>query len=111
MNNGVSGVSQAIVIVLAQAKESIGKVAPKNPDAGLQKLVEAPEVHVELHGLPEAHLGFMRILATNQEIQAGIVLLKKIGGDVRADVAGRAGQENRHVAPLVPVLTVSLGSG
>jgi hypothetical protein len=34
------------------------------------------------------------------------VFLEKIGGDVRADVSGRSGQENRHVAPLVPVLMV-----
>jgi hypothetical protein len=34
------------------------------------------------------------------------VLFKEIGGDVRADVSGRSGQENRHVAPLVPVLMV-----
>ena len=33
------------------------------------------------------------------------MLLQQVGGDVRADVSGRSGQEYRHVAPLVPVLT------
>jgi hypothetical protein len=35
------------------------------------------------------------------------VILQKVRGNVRADVSGRTGQEYRHVAPLVPVLTVS----
>jgi hypothetical protein len=36
---------------------------------------------------------------------------QQIGGDVRADISGRAGQEYRHVAPSVPVFTASPLSG
>jgi hypothetical protein len=40
------------------------------------------------------------------------VALKKIGGDMGADVSGRSGQEYRHVAPLVlPARTVSMLAG
>jgi hypothetical protein len=39
------------------------------------------------------------------------VALKEIGGDMRADVSGRSGQEYRHVAPLVPVFTASPVAG
>jgi hypothetical protein len=39
------------------------------------------------------------------------VSFEKIGGNVRADVPGRPGQEYRHVAPLVPVFTASPFAG
>jgi hypothetical protein len=35
------------------------------------------------------------------------VVLQQISGDMSAYVSGRTGQEYRHVAPFVPVLTVS----
>jgi hypothetical protein len=35
------------------------------------------------------------------------MLVEQISGDMRADVPGPTGQENRHVAPFVPVFTAS----
>ena len=62
---------------------------------------------MQLQRLPQAHFGFVRIARAHQHIQRGAVVLQQISGDMSADVSGRAGQEYRHVAPFVPVLTVS----
>ena len=49
----------------------------------------------------------MRVACAHQQVQRRAVAVKQIGGDMCADVSGRSGQEYRHVAPLVPVFTVS----
>ena len=62
---------------------------------------------MQLRRAPESHRRFLRILAANQKIQAGAMCLQQVGGDMRANVACRSGQEYRHVAPFVPVFMVS----
>jgi len=107
MNDGIAGVNQSIVIVPTQAEVRIGNIPAKDPDSCLQILIETRKAHVQLQGLPQAYFGFVRVARADQHIQRGAVVLQKISGNMSADVSGRAGQEYRHVAPFVPVLTVS----
>ena len=62
---------------------------------------------MQLQRAPQAPLRFLRITRPHQHVQRGAVAFQQIGGDMRADVSGRSGQEYRHVAPLVPVFTAS----
>src|SRR5271170_6582957 len=98
---------QAIVVVPRQSKLRAGEVSAKNSHSRLQVLVKPGKIQVQLQCLPEANFGLMSIARADQQIQRRSMLFQKIGGDVCADVSGRPGQEYRHVAPLVPVRTVS----
>ena len=108
MNDRIGRLDQLAVFVVGQTKLCPGEIAAENFYARMQTIEEAGEIHVQLKRLPQAPFGFALVLGANQQIQRVFVAIQKIGGDVSADVSGRAGQEYRHVAPLVPVLTVSL---
>src|SRR6185312_1297232 len=107
VNDRISGVDQSIVIVARESETFVGQVTAKNPNPRLQVLVERFEIEMQLKCVPEAVFSLMRITRANQQVQGRTVLVYQISGDVSADVAGGSGQEYRHVAPLVPVLTVS----
>ena len=108
---GVSGMDQAIVVIPIQTKLRSREIAGEDADAGLQVLVEARKVEVQLHRIPQATGSFLRVLAAYEEVQAGTVAFQQIGRHVRANVAYRSGQEYRHVAPLVAVFIVSPSGG
>ena len=111
MNNRIRGVHQAVVLVATQAETGRSQVSAENAYSSLKKLVEARKLQVQLQRLPEAQFGIARVASPHQQVQRGTVALQQVGGDVRPDVSGRAGQEYRHVAPLVPVLTASPFAG
>ncbi len=111
MDHRIRGVNQAIVIVVGEAKVRRSQVAAKNSHPGLEVFVESRELQMQLQRLPQPARRFLRIAGANQQVQRSAVLLQQVGGDVRADVSGGTGQEYRHVAPLVPVLTTSPFSG
>src|ERR1035441_1506877 len=72
------------------------------------------ERHVQMEGIPKPQLRIARITTAHQHIHSRIVLAEQVGSDMRADVAGRSGQEYRHVAPFVPVFMpfpFSVGAG
>src|SRR6266571_2311119 len=102
---------QAIVFVAVKSKAGRREVAAENSHLRLQVLVKSAELQMQLHGAPQAQLGFLRITGTHQQVQSGTVALKQIGGNMCADVSGRSSQEYRHVAPLVPVFTASPFAG
>jgi hypothetical protein len=79
-----------------EAEAGEGEVAEVEVAAGADELEEALEAHVELHGLPQALLGLGRRLGADQEGEAVVVALEQAGGDVGADVAGGAGEEDGH---------------
>ena len=107
MDHGIGRVNQTIVVVAVQAELRRREVPRKNPDAGLEILVEAWEVHVQLHSVPQAERGFLRVFPAHQHVQGRAMRVQQVGRDMRANVARRSGQEYRHVAPFVPVFTVS----
>src|ERR1700730_151268 len=111
MDHGICGVDQAIIIVGGQAKARHREITAKDPQAGLEMLIKSREIQVQWPGLQQAVRSFLRVAGADQQVQRSTVLLEQVGGNVRADVSGRTGQEYRHVAPLVPVLTTSPFSG
>src|ERR1700730_12113484 len=107
MDHGICSVDQAIIIVGGEAKARRSEITAKDPHAGLEMLIKSREIQVQLQSLPQAEGSLLRVAGADQQVQRSTVLLEQVGGDVRADVSGGTGQEYRHVAPLVPVLTTS----
>src|SRR5215468_4366419 len=70
-------------------------------------LIKAHKIHVQLDPTPQALRRLLRVLTAHEYIQRGAMRVQQVGRNVRADIARRSGQEYRHVAPLVPVFTVS----
>ena len=68
MNNGISGVDEAVVIVSREAEVFAGEIAAKNPHASLKMLIENREVEMQLQCLPEAEFGLMRIAGTDENV-------------------------------------------
>ena len=86
MNDRIGGVNQAIVVIAVQAKSRRGQVAGKNADPGLQVIVEAGKIQVQLqacHKRARPHVGPWRGSAGS----GGSVQFQQVGGDVRADVS------------------------
>ena len=50
--------------------------------------------------MPQAAARFLRIARSNQHVQRLCMSREEICRDMGADVAGRAGQKNRHVSWL-----------
>ena len=98
---------EPVIVVRGETEAFASQITAEDPDPGLEMLIETREVKMQLQRLPEPEFGLVRIAGANQHIQRCAMLFEQIGGDVAADVAGRAGQEYRHVAPLVPVLTAT----
>ena len=111
MDYGIGGVNQAVIIVCGEGKVRRGEITAKNPHASLKMLVKLRKIQVQLQTLPQSESRILLIAGTDQQIQRSAVLLQQIGGDVCADVSSGTGQENRHVAPFVPVLMISPFSG
>ncbi len=103
MNHRICRVHQSIVIRALQPKLRRRQVAPKNPYLCLKKFVKRRKRQMQLQSLPQTQLRLARIARAHQHIQHCIVLAQQICRNMRADVAGRSGQEYRHVAPFVPV--------
>ncbi len=111
MDDGIRRVNQPVVCIAIESELRRREVADKNSDARLQVFVKARKVHVQLHGLPQANFRVMRVFTAHQQVESCALLVEKIGRHMGADVSGGTGQEYRHVAPLVPVGTVSAPLG
>src|SRR5882762_9082222 len=107
MNHGVRRVNQPVIIVMTESEPRGCQISGKNSYSCLHIFIKEREVEVQLQRLPQPQLGFAQVTRPHQKVQGSAVILQQIGGDMRSDVAGRPGQEYRHVAPLVPVFTVS----
>src|SRR3979411_2114441 len=107
MNYGVRGVNEPVVVVGTKSEPRRCQISAKNSYPCLHIFIEGWKVEVKLKRLPQAEFGLAQVTRPHQKVQGSAVILQQIGGDMRSDVAGRPGQEYRHVAPLVPVFTVS----
>ena len=107
MNDRVSGFYKFALFIIGEAELRAGQIAAEDSDTRMKVVMETREIHVQLQTLPQPQFGFVLGLGPDQQIKRILVAIEKIGGDMSADVSGRAGQEYRHVAPSVPVLTAS----
>src|SRR5437773_5589231 len=69
MNDGISSVDQAIVVISRQSKALFRQVAAKNADTRLQVLVKRFEIEMQLKCAPEAVFSFMGITCAYQQVQ------------------------------------------
>ena len=111
MNHGVGGVNQPVIIVGTESEPRGCQVSAKHSYSGLHVFIKEGKVEVKLQRLPQPQLGFAQVTRPHQKVQGSAVILQQIGGHMGSDVAGRPGQEYRHVAPLVPVFAVSPFAG
>src|SRR5260370_8618920 len=85
-----------MVFVIGETKPLSGQVAAKNAHPGVQVFEEFRKWEVELEGSPKAQARFLFGSGANQEMQLVAVPGKKPRGKITAQVAGRAGYEDRH---------------
>src|SRR5713101_10170332 len=111
MNHGVGGVNQPVIIVGTESEPRGCQVSAKNSYSCLHIFIKERKVEVKLQRLPQTQLGLAQVTRPHQKVQGSAVILQQIGGHMGSDVAGRPGQEYRHVAPLVPVFAVSPFAG
>ena len=79
--------NEPVVVIAVQAELPSRQIAGENAYSRLQVLVELWKLQVQLHRTPKPHRRFLRVLAPNQQIQAGAMSVQQVGGDVRANVA------------------------
>src|SRR6266702_3641012 len=96
VNQGIRGVYQRMVFVIGETKPLSGQVAAKNAHPGAQVFEELRKCEVELEGSPKAQARFLFGSGANQEIQLVAVPGEESRGKITAQVAGRAGYEDRH---------------
>lgn len=91
MNDRISGFDQLRVIGVIQAKFRAGQIAAKDADTGFEEFVKAPEIQMQLQGLPESPLSFAPVFGAHQQVEVIRVLFKQERRHMRAHVTGRAG--------------------
>src|SRR6185369_15527448 len=93
MNDGVGRMDQTIVIFLVKTELLVCKITAIYANAGLQVFVKSLEIEMQLQRVPEALFRLVRIFSAHQHVNRGAEILQQVGGNMRADVSGRAGQE------------------
>ena len=111
MNHGVRSVNEPVIIIDTESEPRGCQVSAKNSYSGLHVFIKERKVEVKLQRLPQTQLGLAQVTRPHEKVQGSAVILQQIGGHMRSDVAGRPGQEYRHVAPFVPVFAVSPFAG
>src|SRR5580692_11681100 len=96
MNDGIGGVDQRVVFVVAEPEAFTRQIAAKNSHTRIEVLAKFSESEMELQRRPQSLARFFVALRANQEIQRVAVFGEQSRGDVAAQVSGRAGYEDRH---------------
>jgi len=96
MNDGVSGIDQGVVLVIRKAEALAGKVSAKNAHAGIEVVEEFGKLEMKLQRLPKALARFLLGIGAHQQIQRVAMVSQEPGDQVAAEIAGRAGYEDRH---------------
>ena len=68
---------------------------------GREMLAKRGKIEMQLQRLPQSPLGFAMVGGAHQKIQRFAVPFEKPRRQVGADIAGRAGQEDGHVAQVL----------
>ena len=102
MDHGVGGVRQTPVFGVVQTESRCGQITAKNRDPRAERFRERIAAHVQLQRAPQLAGRVGGIFRAHQHVQAlgvpTIGLRKQARRDMAADVAGRASQEECHVA-------------
>jgi hypothetical protein len=102
VNHGVGSFRETLVVRVVQTEPHVGQISAKNRDARGQRLGKGVALHVQLKRAPELAGRIGRILRAHQHVEPlgipTIGALKQARRDMAADVAGRASQEECHVA-------------
>src|SRR6267154_3700083 len=96
MNDGVGGVRKKGIVFLRQAEALGSQVPAKNMHAGIQVIEEFRKIKMKLQGPPQTFARFLFGAGTHQQIYWIAMLTQQPGNQVAAEIAGRAGYEDRH---------------
>src|ERR1700688_1314369 len=96
MNDGIGGVYKRVIVVVGQPESLAGKVSAKNTYSGIKVFEEFGKLEVQLQGLPEAFARFLLGARSHQQIQGVAIIPQQPGDQIAAEIAGRAGYEDRH---------------
>ena len=99
MQHRIGRRGQKLILAVRQTEMRSREVAAENPDAARREmLAKRGKIEMQLQGMPQSPLGFAHRRRAHQQIQRFAVLFEKPRREVRADIAGRAGQKDGHVA-------------
>src|SRR5216684_2157213 len=85
-----------MVFVIGETKTLAGEITAKNAHPRVQVFGEFEKLEMQLQRSPKPFARFLVSLGANQEIQPVVVLGEESRGKIAAQVAGRAGYEDRH---------------
>src|SRR6266446_2349203 len=85
-----------MVFVVGEAKTLAGEIAPKNAHSRVQVRREFWKIKMQLQRSPQPLAGLLLGFRANQKIQLVAVPGEESRGKITAQVAGRAGYEDRH---------------
>src|SRR5207245_3776215 len=89
---------QRVVIFIGQAKTFICQIAAKNKDTRLEMFEEFWEVKMQLKRSPKPLARFLFRFCSHQQVQLVAVSREKSRHHIAAQIAGRAGDEDRHIS-------------
>src|ERR1700720_1992768 len=96
MNYGIGRVRQRAVIIIRQSEALARKVAAKDTHARIDVIEKLWKIEMELQRLPQAFARFLFGVCTHQQIQRVAMITQQPGDQIAAEIAGRAGYEDRH---------------
>ncbi len=111
MNDRIRGLNEAIVAVIRQAEFFACQIAAKKRDSRFDGVAEPRKIEMNLNRAPKPLAGFAVIARTDEQIGLLRRVFQQIRENVRANVAGRAGQEYGHggwAFRTLPALLASL---
>ena len=96
VDQGVGRVDKIAILVVGKAKALVGQITSKDAHTCVEKLDKFRKLKMKLKRSPEAFASFLLRLGADQEVEGITVAAEETGGEVAAQVAGRAGYEDRH---------------
>src|SRR5882757_3790591 len=96
VENGVGGIHQRVILVIAEAKALAGQIPAEDAHAGIYLFQKFGKSEMELQRLPETFAGFLVRFRADQKIQPIGMAGEKASHKVAAEISGGTCQENSH---------------
>ena len=96
MQDRVRILDHMAVLAWTEAEPLIGEIAGQHLDVGLQVVVEAVEIEVQLKGSPQPLGRGLTTGSPHQKNEALVVLFQQLAGNVSPEVARGSGEEDAH---------------
>src|SRR5258708_26241055 len=96
VHEGIGGVNQRAIVVFGKPEARGGKVAAEDAQARIDEIEEFLKLKMKMQGLPQPLARLLLGICAHQQIQGVAIIPQQPRGEVAAEIAGRAGYEDRH---------------